>query len=94
MRLSIQVEAIIFKRTDGENQYLILKTIPERGGFWQPIAGGLEEGETKKEALKREIKEETGIRTVSRQEKIFTIISFKIFLSLSISRDMDKRPSI
>ncbi len=64
MRLPIQIEAILYKRTDGEIRYLILKTIPERGGFWQPITGGLEEGETKREALKREIKEETGIRNI------------------------------
>jgi len=64
MRLPIQIEATLYKRTDGEIQYLILKTIQERGGFWQPITGGLEEGETKKEALKREIKEETGIKNI------------------------------
>ncbi len=34
------------------------------GQFWQPITGGLEEGETKREALKREIKEETGIKDI------------------------------
>ena len=64
MRLPIQIEAILFKRTDGKIQYLLLKTIPRRGGFWQPITGGLEEGETKIEALKREIKEETGIKNI------------------------------
>jgi 8-oxo-dGTP pyrophosphatase MutT (NUDIX family) len=32
--------------------------------FWQPITGGLEEGETKMEALKREIREETGIKNI------------------------------
>ena len=51
-RLPIQIEAILFKRTDGKIQYLILKrhppkSHPEIGQFWQPITGGLEEGETK-----------------------------------------------
>jgi dATP pyrophosphohydrolase len=68
MRLPIQIEAILFKRTDGEIQYLLLKRIPRSGEFWQPITGGLEEGETIVEALKREIREETGI------EKIIWII--------------------
>ena len=71
MRLPIQIEAILFKRSNGKIQYLILKTIPlknhpEMGQFWQPITGGLEEGETKVEALKREIREETGIKNIMK----------------------------
>ena len=66
MRLPIQVQAILFKGTDGKIQYLILKTIPEREGFWQPITGGLEEGETRVEALRREILEETEIKDFVR----------------------------
>jgi len=50
MRLPIQVEAILFRRADGKIQYLLLKK--RRREFWQPITGGLEEGETKIEALK------------------------------------------
>ena len=61
MRLPIQVEAILFRKNKGEIEYLILKRKRERGGFWQPITGGLEGGETLMEALRREIKEETGI---------------------------------
>lgn len=66
MRLPIQIEAVLFKRTDGEIQYLLLRTVPKRGEFWQPITGGLEEGETKIEALKREVREETGIENIFR----------------------------
>nr|NIU39170.1 NUDIX domain-containing protein [Candidatus Bathyarchaeota archaeon]NIV44306.1 NUDIX domain-containing protein [Candidatus Bathyarchaeota archaeon] len=70
MRLPIQIEAIVFKRGNGKLQYLMLKTIPLRahamGQFWQPITGGLEEGETKVEALKREIREETGIQNIMK----------------------------
>jgi len=64
MRLPIQIEAILFNRTNGKIQYLLLKRISRRGGFWQPITGGLEEGETKIEALRREIREETGIKDI------------------------------
>ena len=66
MRLQIQIVAILFRKGNGKTQYLIAKRIPEKGGFWQPITGGLEEGETKIEALKREIREETGIKNIIR----------------------------
>ena len=69
MRLPIQIEAILFKRSNGKIQHLLLKRYPlkrypEIGGFWQPVTGGLEEGETKIEALNREIREETGISNI------------------------------
>ncbi len=66
MRLPIQIEAILFKKTESEIQFLLLKRIPRSGEFWQPITGGLEEGETIMEALKREIREETGIENIVR----------------------------
>ncbi len=64
MRLPIEIEGILFKRADGKIQYLLLKRQPEKGEFWQPVTGGLEEGETKIETLKREIREETGIKSI------------------------------
>jgi dATP pyrophosphohydrolase len=64
MRLPIQVQAIIFKKTSGRLHYLLLKRTPEREGFWQPVTGGLEEGETRVEALEREVLEETGIKSI------------------------------
>jgi dATP pyrophosphohydrolase len=66
MRLPIQVEAIIYRRNGGKTEYLLLKRLPDRNGFWQPVTGGLEEGETRTEALCREIKEETGIENLIR----------------------------
>ena len=41
---------------------LILQRIPERNGYWQPISGGIEEGEKPIDTVKREIYEETGIK--------------------------------
>ena len=66
VRLPIQIQGILFSRINGEIQYLLLKRHPERGGFWQPVTGGLEEGETRVEALKREVLEETGIKNLVR----------------------------
>jgi 8-oxo-dGTP pyrophosphatase MutT (NUDIX family) len=64
MRLPIQVEAIIFRRKGNKVEYLLLKRLPERNGFWQPVTGGVEEGETRNETLRREIIEETGIKSI------------------------------
>ncbi len=64
MRLPIQVEAILFRRKNGRTKYLLLKRTPEREGFWQPVTGGVEEGETRIDALKREVTEETGIKGI------------------------------
>ena len=64
MRLPIQVEAIIFRRNGSKIEYLLLKRLPERNGFWQPVTGGVEEGETRNETLRREIREETGVKDI------------------------------
>ena len=59
-----QVEVIVFKIVDGVPLYLLLKRQPHRGGFWQPVTGGVEEGEDLKETALRELNEETGITEV------------------------------
>ena len=87
MRLPIQIEAVLFKRTRGKIQYLILKTVPKRGEFWQPITGGLEEGETKVEALKREIQEETGIKNII---KIIADVHYFEFQDLPLIEYLNK----
>lgn len=57
-----KVEVILFKIIDDQPLFLLLKRQPERGGFWQPVTGGVEKGEDLKEAALREIEEETGIK--------------------------------
>jgi len=47
-------------------EYLMLKRIPKKGGFWQPVTGGLEEDEELIDCAKREVKEETGISNFIR----------------------------
>jgi len=64
MRLPVEVEAIIFRRNDTRIEYLLLKRLPQKNGFWQPVTGGMEEGETLEEALRREIIEETGVKNI------------------------------
>jgi lipoyl(octanoyl) transferase len=46
-------------------EVLIFKTSEKRGGFWQPVTGKVEEGETPLEAAFREGNEETGLTLTS-----------------------------
>ena len=43
-----------------DDRVLLLHRRPERGNFWQPVTGGIEEGESPSEAARRELLEETG----------------------------------
>lgn len=62
MRLPIQVEAIVFKKEGSGIEYLLLKRTASRGGFWQPISGGLDNtDQTLQNGVYRELKEETNI---------------------------------
>lgn len=62
MRKRIQLECIVFRKNKNKYEYLLLKRIPEKGGFWQPPCGGMEDSDkTKLDAAYREIFEETGI---------------------------------
>src|SRR5207253_62582 len=45
-----------------DHRVLLLHRKPERGNFWQPITGSIEDGETPIETARREIIEETGNR--------------------------------
>ncbi|HEY8181274.1 MAG TPA: lipoyl(octanoyl) transferase LipB [Thermoanaerobaculia bacterium] len=43
-----------------DHRVLLLHRKPERGNFWQPITGSIEEGESPLDTARREIAEETG----------------------------------
>lgn len=49
MKLPIQVEAIIYQRPDDFDDdrtlFLALHRVPDRGGFWQPLTGGVEDSD-------------------------------------------------
>ncbi len=66
MRLPIQVQIIVFRKVNNSYEFLLLKRIPEKGGFWQAITGGLEDGESIERAIMREIKEESQITEIKR----------------------------
>ena len=64
IRKGNQIEAIVFRKNKNNYEFLLLKRIPEKGGFWQPITGEIEEDETSEEAVKREMAEEIGINNI------------------------------
>ena len=41
--------------------YAVFQREPSKGGFWQGISGGVEEGESEMDAARREAFEEAGI---------------------------------
>ncbi len=62
MRLPIQILAILYRRKESALEILLFKRIPEKGGFWLSISGGMEESDQSVlETCYREIKEEADI---------------------------------
>lgn len=66
MRTNRQVEVIVFKTPPESMRFLILKRNLHKGGWWQPITGGVQEGETDEEAAHRELREGLGVTDVIR----------------------------
>jgi lipoyl(octanoyl) transferase len=54
----LRTVSVVAVAADG--RVLLLKRAPERGGFWQPVTGRMEPGETPAETARRELREETG----------------------------------
>ena len=59
----VNVQAFVFCK-EPSFKVLILKRIPERSGYWQPVCGGVENGEKLIETVQREVSEETGIKNI------------------------------
>ncbi len=65
MRIPIQVLVYPVRKNNGGREYLMLKRVKNRGGFWQGVTGAPENDENNIEAAKRELFEETGYRSVN-----------------------------
>jgi 8-oxo-dGTP pyrophosphatase MutT (NUDIX family) len=54
---------IVWAQVPGSpRKVLVLRLIPRRGGFWQPVTGKVEDDETYAEGALREAEEESGLR--------------------------------
>ncbi|EKE16077.1 MAG: NUDIX hydrolase [uncultured bacterium] len=67
------VGAVIFRRENGENKFLLLKY---RSGQWDFPKGHREKGESEKETFVREIREETGLTEVEVMDGFRTVNRF------------------
>ncbi len=78
MRLPLTIEVIIFRVKNKKYEFLLLKRIAIRGGFWQFLTGGLED--TDKSHLScafRELKEELNLNKNSIKKIIKDIPHFE-----------------
>lgn len=71
-----KIQVIIFRQTSNL-EILMLKVIPERGGFWQCVTGKVEAGEDEIDAAFREVREETGISRDQVKHVLKDIYSFE-----------------
>ena len=62
-----RVSVAAFVYTGGAHpRFLLLKRVEALGGFWQPITGVVDDGESPRDAVVREVAEESGIRRFTR----------------------------
>lgn len=54
-------QGVVYRRNDQDLEFLVVKRVPEDGGFWQAITGTIDPGEKAPETLRRELIEEAGI---------------------------------
>ena len=72
MKIRHDVQALLFDEVNGEKKVFLIKFYdPTKKRYtWRLVKGGVEEGETDEQALKREISEEVELRDVNILEKI------------------------
>lgn len=73
MRIRKEVQAIIFDKINGKIKILLVKALDLKyfSYKWRVLKGGVEEKESDKMALLREIYEEVGLKNVTVGEKIY-----------------------
>lgn len=68
---------IYSRDADGERKVLLLKTRIQRGAYWQPVTGKVEDGEALDDAAAREAMEESGLVFPQKPESLNLQFAFK-----------------
>jgi len=75
----IQLGCIVFRKKEEHLEFLLLRRLPLKGGFWQPPCGGFEEEDVSKlGAAYRELLEEAHIATTDVIRVIDQVDTFEI----------------
>ena len=101
--LPIKIEVFPYRIINAEREFLLIRRIPEDGGFWQPVTGTLEFEECLQECGFRELREELGIRTESLalsqeayrfswQKKDYVVVELVYGVELSIKQAISLSP--
>lgn len=72
MQIRREVQAVLYNRFGKDTRILLVRKLDAKnhGPRWRLLKGGIESGESEKQALEREIFEEVGLRDVSIEGKI------------------------
>jgi 8-oxo-dGTP pyrophosphatase MutT (NUDIX family) len=76
-RIPRDVSVHVFCHSPEGIRYLLLRRVPERGGFWQGVTGAPLHGETDVEAAVREVREETGFDVVASIVPLGVLYSYR-----------------
>lgn len=97
MRLPIQTLIVLYYKEEDSIKYFLAKRTEQKGGFWQPVSGGLVNGETLRESAIREVREETGLKVLNltrcdyiyqfQDEKGFWLTEY-LFIGEVLSKDV------
>ena len=73
MRIRKAVQAVIFYENDEKKVLLVKKLDAKKPTYhWRLLKGGVEDNETEKQALRREIDEEVGLKNVKILDRIYS----------------------
>ena len=78
MRGPDEIMVAVHRRSGSGHEFLVLRRVPERLGYWGLVAGGVETGETPVEAAERELVEEVGLEPESELTELGLSLGYEL----------------